>query len=86
MRKMVPFKLDPMLTAIHSVRVPCADCGKVVEFRHARIVMVNISDRKSPAGKEISLDELARNAVWTFLCPECWRKQHGIDPEPDRVQ
>ena len=46
MRKLVPFKLDPLFRVNHSPQVPCADCGKVIEFRHARIVIVDISEKK----------------------------------------
>jgi len=86
MRKLVPFKLDPMFKA-YNLQVPCADCGKVIEVRLAQIVMVDISEkRKGQAAKEVSLDELAQNTVWTILCQECWRQQHPIEAERERVQ
>jgi hypothetical protein len=76
-----------MLRGDHNPLVPCADCGKVIRFRSARIVMTNISEkRESQDGKEVSLDELARNIVWTFLCQECWRREHHDEPEPENVQ
>jgi hypothetical protein len=87
MRKLVPFELDPMLRANHNPEAPCADCGKVIELRHARIVMVDISEtRRGRGAKEISLDEMARNIVWTILCQECWQQQYHIDPGPERIQ
>ena len=87
MDKLVPFKLDPVFSANRNSSVPCADCGRVLEFRHARITMVDISENRiNQAKKEVSLDELARNIVWTFLCPECWQKHHYTEPEPEKVQ
>jgi len=87
MRKLVPFKLDPKFKANLNSTVPCSDCGKIIEFRHARILMVDISEmKKGRAAKNVSLDELARNTVWTILCQECWRKQNPAEPDPERVQ
>jgi hypothetical protein len=87
MRKLVPYKLHPIFTANCNPPVPCADCGEVIEFRHARIVMVDISDKnKGQATKAVSLDELARNIVWTILCQECWRQQYHSEVRPERVQ
>ncbi len=85
MQKLVPFELDPILRNFNPL-IPCADCGKEIEFRRARIVMTAISDKKEGQSKEISLDELSRNLVWTILCQECWQRQYPIDPETDLIQ
>ena len=87
MRKLVPFKLDPKFEANLNPTVLCSDCGKEIEFRHARVLMVDISEKKkTKTAKNISLDELARNTVWTILCEECWRKQYPGEPDRERVQ
>lgn len=63
MRKLVSFKLDPIFRQNFNPLVSCADCGNAIEFRQARIVMTDISEkRKDQAVQEISIDELARNA------------------------
>ncbi len=86
MRKLVPFKLDPTIKANLNPLVPCSDCGREIEFRHAKIIMVDISEKKKgPSAKNVSLDELARNTVWTVLCPECWRGQNPAASDPERV-
>jgi hypothetical protein len=87
MRNLVPFRLDPIFNANANPQVPCADCGKVIEFRYARIVMVDISkEGKDQAVKDLSLDELVLNTVWTILCPERWRSQYGFELESEIVQ
>ncbi len=87
MDRLVPFKLDPMFRANRNLSVPCADCGRVLEFRQVRVEMVDISEKgRDQAKGDMSLGELTRNIVWTFLCPECWQKQHPIGPEPGKVQ
>jgi len=82
MRKLIPFKLDPILREDYNPTTQCADCGKEIRTRNARIVMTNISQRtKGRAEKEVSLNELARNIVWAFLCQECWQLEHRDNPE-----
>ena len=79
MRELVPFRLDPIFKSNLDLPIQCAECGKTVDFRNARILMIDISEsEKRQSGKEIALDDLARNTVWMFLCQECWRREnHG---------
>lgn len=87
MRPLVPFKLDPMLRLGCYPHVPCADCGKVIDFRHARIVMVDISEKEKGKGAiDSSLETLFQNTVRMILCPECFRQQYGMEPESEMVQ
>jgi hypothetical protein len=86
LHRLIPFKLDLIFKSNFNPQVPCDDCGKFAESRSVRFVWVNIADSIIFVGKELSLDDLAQNMVWTILCPECWRQQYGIEPEPERVQ
>ena len=87
MSKLLPFELDPIFRENLNPRIPCADCGKIIEFRHARIVAVDIGEKRNghPA-KEKSLDELVRNTVRLILCEECWRRDHPVEPKPEFIQ
>jgi hypothetical protein len=87
MSRLVPFKLDPMFRSDFNPQVECSECGKSIEFRVARIVKVDISKRrKGQPVKEVSLEEWFRNTTWTFLCPECWNKEHRVEPKPASIQ
>lgn len=85
MRTLVPFKLDPIFRLNCYPQVPCADCGKVTDFRHVRIVMVDISE-KGKRTKDGTLEEVFQNTVRMMLCPECFRRQYGAEPESEMVQ
>jgi hypothetical protein len=88
MRTLIPFKLDPVFKKLETnPMASCSDCGKDVEFRKARFVWVDISEKgKARAPGERSLDEMARNMVWTILCPECWQQQYHVEVTPERIQ
>ncbi len=82
MRKLMPFRLDPVFEAPHNPQVPCDDCGKLIAVFKARIVMVDLSEKGKAFSR--SLDEWARNISWTFLCRECWLENY-VEPGPERI-
>ena len=85
MHKLVPFKLDPVSKIDFNPLVSCADCGRSVEFRKARFVITDISEKDDRPSEEISMEELALNLVSTILCPECWSRQHLGEPKTDII-
>jgi hypothetical protein len=87
MRKLVPFKLDPIFRSNLNPQIECSDCGKTTEFRVARIVAIDISEGgKGQPIKRVSLDEWFRTTTRAFLCPECWNREHHIEPKPGSIQ